>query len=73
MRSQFIDTTNTGETYYTCLGEIGTYIDEEGDEFDGMPAIVLHDAPWATICVAVDGGYCVFESNDDYETWSNQQ
>lgn len=30
-------------------------------------------APWASFIVKVDGGFCAFESTDDYRVWRNQR
>lgn len=72
MRTAFITTENDVEANdYT--GAAGRYIDADGDEFDTLPGIVVHDAPWASVAVEVEGGYQVFESVSDYETWNNQK
>jgi hypothetical protein len=31
------------------------------------------ECPWSTKIVKVDGGYMVFESINDYQTWRSQQ
>ncbi len=62
--------------YEDCTA--GMFVDADGDEHSGIPGIVAHDAPWAAVCVVVDGGnigetcYKCFESVDDYRTWSRQ-
>ena len=39
-----------------------------------LNTLLLQDLyPWAAIIDRVEGGYIVFESVADYETWKNQQ
>jgi len=42
-----------------------------------MPGVTLEQAieamPWASVIVAVEGGYMGFESLADYQTWENQK
>lgn len=71
MRTLFIDTTGDEEaTDYTQAP--GQYIDADGDVFNTIPGIVVHDAPWATIVVEVEGGYICFESVVDCNIWQAQ-
>jgi len=75
MRKQFV---RSGVNCENELGfdgpaNFGKFIDCDGDEFDGLPALVVHDAPWAAIAVEVDGGYLAFESVIDYQTWFSQK
>ena len=69
MRKQFI---MGGDHEIDYTSGPGLYIDGDGDEFNEMPGVVIHDAPWASVVVEVDGGYMAFESEADYETWKNQ-
>lgn len=72
MRTQFINTTDGSEAVGYSSAP-GRYIDVDGEEFDMLPGIVVHDAPWASIAVEVEGGYMAFESVTDYEIWENQK
>lgn len=62
--------------YEAC--SYGLFVDADGNEHDSMPGVVAHDAPWAAVCVVVDGGnigetcYKCFESINDYRVWSDQ-
>lgn len=38
---------------------------------DSLP-IAAERCPWASVIVAVEGGYLAFESPDDYYTWLAQ-
>lgn len=70
MRTQFIKHGDYEADYEASTH--GTYIDEDGDEFTGLPGVVVHDAPYTSVAVEVEGGYMAFESVDDYNTWKNQ-
>ena len=52
--------------------DFGTFVDADGDRFDGMPGVVAHDYPDTVVAVEVEGGYMCFSSYDEYETWSEQ-
>ena len=36
-------------------------------------AVAVVMCPWAETIIVVDGGYLAFESDDDAETWRNQE
>ena len=70
MRTQFVAHGEHEAVYETA--KEGTYINQDKDTFPGLPGVVAHDAPWASVAVEVEGGYMVFESVDDYKTWEKQ-
>jgi len=70
MRTQFVAGGDIEITYEEETA--GTFIDSDGDHHNGLPGIVVHDAPWAWVAVEVEGGYQVFESITDFEIWANQ-
>lgn len=69
MRLQFIEGGDFENDYSDAPGR---FFDVDGDEYDTLPGLVVHDAPWASVAVGVEGGYMAFESMADYETWRNR-
>ena len=72
MRQQFIAGGDI-EAGYEADTTTGLFIDSDGDHHKGLPGIVIHDAPWASVAVEVEGGYMAFESVADYDVWDNQK
>ena len=60
------------EAGYTSDETHGIFIDSNGNESQGTPGIVRHDAEWAEISVEVCGGYMVFDSVTEYNVWKKQ-
>lgn len=70
MRQQFVEREGCDTGFSDSHGrDTGSH---EGG-YGRVPEIVMHDAPWATIAIKVDGGYMAFESKEDYETWNNHR
>ncbi|GEM_PF-4133274 len=70
MRQKFIAADDFENDYAEAPGY---FIDDDGDEYDSLPGVVAHNAPWASVAIAVEGGFMAFATLADYESWNNQR
>lgn len=48
-------------------------VDAAGVEWQGVPAVVIDEAPWVEVALEVEGGYLAFDSRLEYETAISQR